>query len=37
VFSNLYVAFLSAVQGGFYFHPSDKNPSPGIPVDEKAT
>jgi len=28
---------LSGEQGGFYFHPSDKDPSLGTSVDEKAT
>ncbi len=29
------VDFLSAVKGGFFFHPSDQDPSPGTPVMKK--
>jgi hypothetical protein len=28
---------LSALKGGFYFHPSDEDLSPGTPVEKKAT
>jgi hypothetical protein len=36
-FSEYMHTFLSALKGGFYFHPTDEDLSVGTPAKEKAT